>query len=61
MACNCNYLLFFVRLLIVKADKLLKLINLLLLWLCNYYLKLLYHDWSIEKLYDLLEKPVITF
>ena len=32
MACNCNYLLFFVWLFIVKTDK-----HLLLLWLCNYY------------------------
>ena len=31
MACNCNYLLFFVLLLIVKTDK-----HILLLWLCNY-------------------------
>ena len=32
MACNCNYLLFFVWLLIVKTDE-----HLLLLWLCNCY------------------------
>ena len=32
MACNYNYLLFFVWLLIVKTDK-----HVLLLWLCNYY------------------------
>ena len=32
MACNCNYLLFFVWLVIMKADRYLSL-----LWLCNYY------------------------
>ena len=32
MACNCNYLLCFIWLLIVRTDK-----HILLLWLCNYY------------------------
>ena len=32
MTCSCNYLLFFVWLLIVKTDK-----YLLVLWSCNYY------------------------
>ena len=40
--CNCNYLLYFVWLLTVKTDK-------YLLWLWNYYLISLYHDWSTEK------------
>ena len=51
MACSYNYLLFFVLILIVKTDK-----YLLLLWLCNYYLKPLYHDWSTEK----LQNSIIT-
>ena len=55
MACNCNHLLFFVWLLIVKTDK-----HLLLLWLCNYYLISLYHDWSTEKLWNSIS-PNLAF
>ena len=47
ITCNCNYLLFFIWLLIVKTDK-------HLFYYCDYvtitHLIPLYHDWSIEKL-----------
>ena len=66
MACNCNYLLFFVWLLIVKTGK-----HILLLWLCDYVTITQYHCIMIGQqknnitLYHqnwyLMEKPTLIF
>ena len=44
MACNCNSLLFFVWLFIVKTDK-----HLLLLWLCNCYSHIIIVLWLVHR------------
>ena len=62
MACNCNNLLFFLWLLIVKTDK-----HLSLLWLCNNYSLNSIVSWLVNRKtlyyqnYHLIEKSVITF
>ena len=55
MACNCNYLLFFVWLLIVKTDK--------HLYGCDYvtiiHLVSWYHDWSTKLIELYITKTTI--